>query len=253
MWNRTIVAALLAAAACAGAQAQDSSPVDFGRIPGVAAEPNVEVDLNAAMLAFVTEAAKASGASSADAAAALSGLKHVRVRVYEELKNPAAVQAFVESSSTALERAGWQRTVYVTDNDEKVRVYVKLQNQTVSGMNVMVVDGDDEAVFINIDGSIEPAQLGQLMRMAGAGDVLDSFGQAGRGFDRARHGRHGGHAPEASASSPGAAPEAAPAPPTAPASPAAAVSPAPTASPAAPEAQREGGTGTLQDDRNAEP
>ena len=73
MLHRVIIATCVAVAFSGSAAAEEF--FDFGRIPGVADEPNVEVDLNAALLAFVTEAAKTSDANVADA---ISGLDSVR-------------------------------------------------------------------------------------------------------------------------------------------------------------------------------
>jgi hypothetical protein len=193
---RSLLAALLAVGAASNVFAQDF--FDFGTIPGVPAEPSVEVDLDSAMLSFVSQAAEASGTATAGA---LDGLKNVRVRVYEELTDPNAVAAFVDKSSTALDRAGWKRAVYVADDEDKVRMYVRTEGQDISGMTLMVLD-DEEAVFINIDGTIDPAQLGRLARMVGVGDMLGSFGgnDAGARPDRNRRRPAGdGNAPQAPA------------------------------------------------------
>jgi hypothetical protein len=180
---RLLLAALIAASASSTAFAQDY--FDFGTIPGVPTEPSVEVDLNSAMLSFVTQAAEASGT---DTAGALDGLKNVRVRVYEDLKDANAVAAFMDESSRALDRAGWQRAVYVAEDESKVRMYVKMKDQNISGMTFMVLDGE-EAVFINIEGTIDPAQLGRLASMMGVGDVMGAFGGNGRGAGQQRSGR----------------------------------------------------------------
>ncbi len=174
MLHRIMIAALLAIGASGAALAQDF--FDFGRVPGVPEEPNVQIDLNAALLGFVSEAAKTADVEGAEV---ISGLDGVRVRVYDKLNDAHAVAAFVEESSKRLERAGWQRTVYVADDNDKVRIYVKMQDKQITGMTVMVVD-DSEAVFMNISGAIEPAQLGRLARAVGVGGV----------FDGGRRGRH---------------------------------------------------------------
>jgi Domain of unknown function (DUF4252) len=174
MLHKIMIAALVTIGVSASALAQDF--FDFGRVPGVPDEPNVQIDLNAALLAFVSEAARTADVEGAEVISALDG---VRVRVYEKLKDADAVAAFVEESSKRLERAGWQRTVYVADDNDKVRIYVKMKDKQVSGMTVMVVD-DSEAVFMNISGAIDPAQLGRLARAVGVGDV----------FDGGRHRRH---------------------------------------------------------------
>jgi hypothetical protein len=59
-----------------------------------------------------------------------------------------------------------------------VRVYVKMKDKLMTGMTVMVID-ESEAVFINIAGSIDPAQLGRVARMVGVGDVLGGFASDG--------------------------------------------------------------------------
>jgi hypothetical protein len=141
---------------------------EFGKIPGISSEPNVEVNLNATLLAFAAEATKD---SDAEAASVISSLEGIRVRVYDELADPAAVARFIDDSSQALERAGWARMVYVRDDADKVRIYVKMHERKMTGMTVMVVD-DSEAVFINIAGSIDPAELGRVARVMGVGDIL---------------------------------------------------------------------------------
>jgi hypothetical protein len=171
---KRIALATFAALLARSALAQDY--FDFGRIPGVSSDPNVEVDLNGALLAFVAEASKGADPDIADA---LSGIDGIRVRVYEELEDAAAVSAFIEDTSKALERAAWQRMVYVREGTDKVRIYVKMRDQEMTGMTVMVVDSS-EAVFISIAGTIDPAQLGRVARAMGAGDVLGGVAEPRR-------------------------------------------------------------------------
>jgi hypothetical protein len=195
MVNRIVFATLIALLARGGAAAEEY--FDFGRIPGVPSEPNVEVDLNSGLLAFVAEASKG---SDEDLAGALSSIDGIRVRVYEEVLDPAAVSAFIDETSKTLERDAWQRMVFVRDDPDKLRIYVKMRDEEMLGMTVMVVD-DSDAVFINVAGTIDPAQLGRVARAMGAGDMLDSF--VGRNPDnRDRDDRNGGtRAPQDAASS----------------------------------------------------
>ena len=181
MLHKVVIAALLAVGACGNALAQDF--FDFGHIPGVPDEPNVQVDLTAPLLAFVSAAAKTADVEGAEV---ISGLNGVRVRVYQKLNDAKAVSAFVEEASKRLERAGWLRTVYVADDENRVRIYVKIKDNLMSGMTVMVVD-DHEAVFMNISGTIDPEQLGHLARTVGVGDA---FGGHRRGPNASR--RDGG-------------------------------------------------------------
>lgn len=171
MISRMLLAASLAVfAGAAGAQGY----FDFSQVPGLGEEPHVQIDLNPAMLGFVTAAAQA---TDPEAAEAIAGIQQVRVRVYEELEDPAAVLEFVDDSSGRLERDGWQRAVYIEEEEEKVRVYLKFEENRAVGMTVMVIDGSGsgEAVFINIAGDIDPVKLGQVANAMGMGGIMDSI------------------------------------------------------------------------------
>jgi hypothetical protein len=175
MINRAAIAALAVFSGAASAQGY----FDFAEVPGVGAEPQVQIDLNPALLGFVTEAMRATDPNTVGA---FEGIRNVRVRVYESLKDSAAVLKFLEDSSGQLEREGWQRVVYIQEDDEKVRVYLMIENNRAVGLTVMVVDasprGSGEAVFINVAGDIDPTKLGQLANSIGMGGILDSFGGA---------------------------------------------------------------------------
>ncbi|HEX6995209.1 MAG TPA: DUF4252 domain-containing protein [Gammaproteobacteria bacterium] len=152
-------------------QQQQQSPFRFDSIPGIAAEPHVQIDLGPALLGFAAEAARQSDPSAADM---IAGLRGVSVRVYEELADAAAVQSFVDQTSQSLEQSGWERVVFVQDGTDKVRVHARVENEQIVGMTVMVLD-PSEAVFINIDGQIDPAQLGRVAAGMGFGDVLGAI------------------------------------------------------------------------------
>ena len=180
------VGTLLAVGSAANAQGYFS----FDDIPGVDAEPSVQIDLNPAMMGFFGEAAKGAGA---EAASALEGITNVRVRVYEDIgADVAALAKFVEDASQTLERQGWQIVVRVREHGENVRIYMKpaaagsANAGTIEGLTVMVTDsgGGDEAVFINVAGKIQPAQLGRLASQIGMNGMFDMIpGTQGKGND----------------------------------------------------------------------
>jgi hypothetical protein len=183
MRTRIAAAALTLALASSGAHAQaQGGYFDFAQVPGLGEHPQVQIDLGPEMLAFLKLATP-----DPDVADAFTGLQSVRLLVYGELEDPAAVFAFVEDSSGQLEGAGWQRIVYVEDEGSKVRIYAKLEGERMVGMTVMVVgdhESDDpadepgEAVFINIAGDIDPAKLGRIANEMGVEGVLDGVGAA---------------------------------------------------------------------------
>ena len=149
---------------------------DFNDIPGLDSEPTVQIDLNAAMLNFVKLAASEADPTAADA---LAGIENVRLRVFEKVDDVDDFLGFIDDTSGALERDGWQRVVYVQDGDSKVRVYMRFNEASVaSGITVMVADGADGAVLVNIAGLIDPQKLGQVMRSVGAGDFMNSISGA---------------------------------------------------------------------------
>jgi len=146
---------------------------DFGQIPGVSQTPKVQVDLNPAMIQFVQAAA---AAADPDVAALINSIQNVRVRVYNLDDDVDDLFGFIDDTSGDLERDGWQRAVFVDDDEAKVRVYLKFDGSNATGITVMVAgDRDDEAVFINVAGLINPTQLGMLARkygeQAGLGNV----------------------------------------------------------------------------------
>jgi len=171
-----------------GARAQSGGYFDFTQVPGLGDHPQVQIDLDSTMLGFL---GRATGGDP-DVADAFAGIQNVRVLVYEMLEDPAAVAEFVEDSSGKLEASGWKRIVYVEDEGDKVRIYAKLEGQSMVGMTVMIVgdgdgDGDGEgegdasssargeAVFINIAGNIDPAKLGQIANRVGVDGVFDGL------------------------------------------------------------------------------
>jgi hypothetical protein len=164
---RTIVTA---GVALAWSAASAQGYFDFGQVPGLASEPKVQIDLNAAMLTFAREAARV---AEPEAAAALEGVEGVRVRVYDIVDDARPVLDFIDDVSERLEDQGWQRMVYIQDEDARVRVYVTFNETRISGMTVMVAEeAGDEAVFINLLGEIDPAKIGQAAAALGVTDMI---------------------------------------------------------------------------------
>lgn len=181
---RARISAILLALALvwSGARAQSGGYFDFTQVPGLGEHPQVQIDLGPEMLAFLRLATP-----DPDVVDAFTGLENVRVLVYETLEDPAAVFAFVEDSSGKLEAAGWQRIVYVEGEGDRVRIYAKLEGQSMVGMTVMVVgddasgdpsDGPGDAVFINISGDIDPAKLGRIASEVGVDGAFGGVGTA---------------------------------------------------------------------------
>ncbi len=114
----------------------------------------------------------AAGADDPESESILAGLESVRVLVYEVGDDGQAMLNFVEEASTALEADDWQLAVYVQDADDKVRIYVKFDEENLAGLTILVADSGGEAVFANFAGSIDPAKLGGIASTFGVDDVI---------------------------------------------------------------------------------
>ena len=62
----------------------------------------------------------------------------------------------------ALEAAQWQPIVQVKEQGENVQMFAQVEGDMMQGMAIMVVN-EEEAVFINILGQINPAEVGKVI------------------------------------------------------------------------------------------
>jgi hypothetical protein len=125
-------------------------------------EAKIEIYLKDPMLELVSKFVKSEDPELFEV---LANLKLVRVQVYD-VDRAMAQQVSEVSSTTAkeLDAKGWERIVRVRDDEEHVDVYLKPSKdyEWLDGLVVMVVDSDDEAVFVNIVGKIHPDDISKL-------------------------------------------------------------------------------------------
>lgn len=180
-WIKVISASLLISLLSMGVQAQSDDLrnlpgyFNFGQIPGVVDNPKVQIDLNPVMLGLLKGVADS---KESEAAEVLAGLQGVRVFVYELTEGQQEVMNFINNAGQELESDGWMRMVYVEDKESSVRIHVKPNGGTISGLTVMVLGDDSEAVFINVIGDINPAELGKIAGNIGIGDLIDDISEA---------------------------------------------------------------------------
>jgi len=142
--------------------ADPSGYVDFGDLETLTGNPpRVEVDLGGPMIRFL---AAASREAEPDVADMMSKLKSVRVNVFDLAPgSEEATHLKLQSLAADLEARDWERAVVVREEGETiVHMYMKLDGEDVVGLTFMAVDDDDEAIFINIVGEVDPEQLGKL-------------------------------------------------------------------------------------------
>lgn len=148
-------------------------------------EPTVEVNLRGSLIRLAAEAARE---DSPEAALMLDGLRAITVRIYPALlaDHDLAVSRFT-TVGQRFERDGWLPLVRVRsrpgratvevegediEDDADVWIYVRDDGDSFDGMAVLAIDGSDEnAVFVFIDGTIDPTQVGELSRRFARVDI----------------------------------------------------------------------------------
>ena len=95
--------------------------------------------------------------------ALLSSLDGVRVRVYEIDGDAGRVAARMDRMSANLQDDGWERVVLVREQAETVHMLLRMTEGRISGMTVLVCDGDREAVVVNLMGDIRPEHFSDVM------------------------------------------------------------------------------------------
>ena len=144
-----------------GADAQPSY-LDFSDILPAPSGQFVEVDLDEGLLGL---AAKFADGQEKEAAQVLRGLKSVHVRVISlDDRNRSKVLERVTGARSSLARDGWKRLAVAKDgNGQDVAVFARVKgDEAIQGLAVTVIDGDREAVIVNVVGEIRPDQISAL-------------------------------------------------------------------------------------------
>ena len=134
--------------------------VDFGDLSSMYGEPKLIINLGGTMLNFV---GMMSSAESPETSELISKLKGVRVVMYATDENSAAAKKQFSKVKGKLRSSGWEPIVQINEDDEQVLIYMKMNDGDMEGLTVMVVDGE-EAVFVNVIGQLNPAELGRVMK-----------------------------------------------------------------------------------------
>jgi len=133
--------------------------VNFGDLSATYGDPKVTINLGGTMLSFV---GMMSSSESPETSELISKLKGIRVQIYATDDNIDAARSQYGQVKSDLKSSGWEPLVQINEDDEQVLVYMKIEDGNMEGMTVMAVD-DEEAVFVNIIGQLNPAELGRVM------------------------------------------------------------------------------------------
>jgi len=152
----------LALTATVYGDALPAGQVDFGTFsPSSSGGQFVEVNLTSSLIGLATKFVEK---DQPEIAQVLKGLQLVHVNVIGlNDENRSDMEARVQSVRKQLEGKGWERIVTAQEKGQDVGVYLKTENKdTVQGVVVLVLDGRNQAVFINVVGDIKPDQLAML-------------------------------------------------------------------------------------------
>jgi hypothetical protein len=133
--------------------------VDFGDLSAAYGEPKIIINLGGTMLNFVS---MMSSEESPETSEMISKLKGIRVQIYTLDEDVGAAKDQFSQVKGDLKSSGWEPIVQVNEEDEQVLVYMKTVKGNMEGMTVMVVD-EEEAVFVNVIGQLNPEELGRVM------------------------------------------------------------------------------------------
>ncbi|MDY7093425.1 MAG: DUF4252 domain-containing protein [Acidobacteriota bacterium] len=142
--------------------------VDLALLPQVRdAEPTIEVNLSGTLLNLLAESMRG---EDEDFAILLSGLRSIRVRIFDQSKEggPAApteaVAGQIRSLSNRLSRDGWESVVRVRDESNQIHILLRTANDSIAGLVALFSDPEGSFGFINIVGDFDPQRLGRLAR-----------------------------------------------------------------------------------------
>jgi hypothetical protein len=133
--------------------------IDFGDLSATYGEPKISINIGGTLLQFVGLMSEEGNPETSEM---MSQLKGVRVFGYPIAEDPSVAKEKFDEVKSTLKSKGWEPVVQVNEEDEQVLIYMKMNGSTMEGMTVMTVD-NEEVMFINIIGKLDPKQLGKVM------------------------------------------------------------------------------------------
>ena len=164
----TLLSLLLSTAAWAQMGDWEGTPgyVDFSSMNAIYGEPRVMINIGGPLMQLLRAAAQHS--DDPEAAALMQNLEGVRVNIYDTDGNQAPALEQMNQAKAALEAKQWQPFVQVQEEGENVQMFTRIEDDKMQGMAIMVVN-QEEAVFLNILGEIDPIQVGRVVDQLNVG------------------------------------------------------------------------------------
>ncbi|PTY05571.1 hypothetical protein DB347_14455 [Opitutaceae bacterium EW11] len=157
-----LAAVLLAAPLVSRAAETEPAYLDFANVTPAEHGEYVDIDLDQGLLKL---AALFADKQEKEAADVLRGLKHVRVHVLSlDDGNRSSALERVQSIRKSLETDGWKRIVTVKEEkSDDVAIFARIRGEeAIEGLAITVVEGNRQAVVVNVAGEIRPDQISAL-------------------------------------------------------------------------------------------
>ena len=133
--------------------------VDFDSLPGLgSADASVDVTLGGWLMSLARVAAEED-----DDLEFLNQIDSIRVRIFEIDNNADLFLNDAREIMGDLQDRGWEQFAKVNKRDELVFIMVKGDHKKLDGITIVAVDTGDEAVFVNISGSIDPDDIARII------------------------------------------------------------------------------------------
>lgn len=157
----SLIAATALSTSAAFAAPATPKYLDFDHLPAAHGGDLVEIDLDEGLLSLASHFV---GAAEKETADVLRGLKHVNVHVISlDDANRGEVVQRIQAARDGLTKDGWRRLVTVRQGgDQDVMVFAQTEMDAINGVAVTIVDGRNQAVVVNVTGSIKPEQIAAL-------------------------------------------------------------------------------------------
>lgn len=134
--------------------------------------PVLEVDVRGKLLNLVAEASRP---TDPELSLLLGNLKAIQVKGFPmHRRQMDGVSRHTRAFVRRLSNDGWDPVIHVRERDKQIDMFVKMKGDDIAGLMVIVLEpGDDETVFLNIVGNIDPEQIGRIGRKFDVGYLGD--------------------------------------------------------------------------------
>jgi len=133
-------------------------------------DPKIDVSVEGALMKLVAEASRIEDPELADL---LQKLRGVFVRGYDTSQGDmAGIRNHANQVGRDLVETGWSSVIRVRNEREHVQMFARYRGDIVIGMVVLSInEADNETMFLNIVGTIDPAQIARIGQKFNIGNV----------------------------------------------------------------------------------